>query len=442
MTEKLLPKNHPKLVNAWCSYDWANSVYNLIITSTIFPVYYGASTEAIFGDDGIIPFFGWEVKNTVIYSYAISFSFMVIVFLSPILSGIADYSGKKKRFMKFFTYLGSLSCMSLYFFTGENVEYGLLCSVLASIGYAGSLVFYNAFLPEISTQDQMDRISARGFSMGYIGSVVLLLVNLVMITQFETFGFADKTAATKISFLMVGVWWMGFAQIGFYFLKDKPTGHKVSSEVFGKGFKELKKVFGQIQSKQAMIRFLLAFFLYSMGVQTVMLLAPLFGQSEVGMEGDSLILTVLILQLVAIVGAILFAKISDKKGNKFSISITLVIWILVCLLGSMLTSETHFYILAGFLGLVMGGVQSMSRSTYSKMIPNDHPDTASFFSFYDITEKLAIVIGTLTFGFVDQLTNMRNSLVAMSAFFILGLILLTRAKLPKGKEEEVEQVVS
>ena len=430
----MLEKNNKRLIDAWASFDWSNSVYNLIVTTAIFPIYYLSTTKIAFGGD-TVQFFGVSVVNSVLYSYAISFSFFVIVFLAPALSGIADFSGRKKRFMQFFTYLGSLACIGLYFFTGENIEYGIICAVFASIGFAGSLVFYNAFLPEVTTEDQMDRVSARGFAMGYIGSVILLIINLVLYMKSDLFGFEDAGAATRFGFILVGVWWMGFAQIAFYYLEDRATGKPITLGILGNGIRELKKVFAVVREKTVMYRFLISFFVYSMGVQTVMLLAPLFGEKEVGMTGDEMIFVVLILQIVAIGGAYVFALISKFKGNGFAIGTTLIIWIFVCITGYFLKDKMSFYGLAGLLGFVMGGVQSISRSTYSKLIPEGTKDNASFFSFYDITEKLAIVIGSFSYGLIDMITgSMRNSMIFMSLFFIVGFVILQFAKLKKNLE--------
>jgi len=428
----LLEKNNIRLINAWASFDWSNSVYNLIVTTAIFPIYYLSTTQEAFGGE-MVQFFGISIKNSVLYSYAIAFSFLIIVFLSPILSGIADYSGLKKRFMQFFTYLGSLSCMGLYFFNGENIEYGIACSVLASIGYAGSLVFYNGFLPEVASSEIMDKVSAKGFAMGYIGSVILLIINLLLYQNFELFGFENGTSATQFGFVLVGLWWIGFSQIAFYYLNDSTTGKPISLNILGNGLKELKKVFVVVSDKKVMKRFLTSFFLFSMGVQTVMLLAPLFADKEIGMGADEMIYVVLILQIVAITGAYFFAWVSNLKGNGFAISTTLLIWIIICIAGYFLKEKVSFYALAAFLGFVMGGIQSISRSTYSKLIPKESKDTASFFSFYDITEKLAIVIGSLSYGYIDQVTgSMRNSMVFMAVFFIGGFIFLQIANLKKN----------
>ena len=428
----MLEQNNKRLINAWASFDWSNSVYNLIVTTAIFPIYYLSTTQEAFGGE-IVSFFGIQVKNSVLYSYAISLSFLVIVFLSPILSGIADYGGMKKKFMQFFTYVGSFACIGLYFFTGENIEYGIACSVLASIGFAGSLVFYNGFLPEVASKDRMDRVSAKGFAMGYTGSVLLLIINLVLYQKYEIFGFANGGAATRFGFILVGIWWLGFAQIAFYYLKDRKSGKPITLEILGKGIQELKKVWQVVKNKLVMQRFLYAFFLFSMGVQTVMLLAPLFADKVIGMGADEMIYIVLILQILAIGGAFFFAWLSKLKGNGFAISTTLLIWMIICISGYFLQDKISFYSLAAFLGFVMGGIQSMSRSTYSKLIPVAAKDTASYFSFYDITEKLAIVIGSLSYGFIDQVTgSMRNSMAFMTVFFIAGFILLQLANLKKN----------
>jgi UMF1 family MFS transporter len=435
-------KNNPKVLNAWCSYDWANSVYNLTVTSTLFPVYYSAATKSAFGENNdkqvLVDFLGFRLDNQVLYSYAISASFLVIVFLSPLLSGIADYSGMKKRFMQIFTYTGSLACLGLWFFTGQNVEYGILCAFLASIGYAGSLVFYNGFLPQIATPDRMDKISARGFSMGYIGSVIMLVINILTITYFATFGFSGQDSATRFAFILVGIWWIGFSQIAFYYLKDVPTHHPISAGLLTQGFQELKKVFTKVRSSQPSFRYLLGFFFWSMGVQSIMLMAPFFGEKTIGMGGTEMIAIVLILQLVAIPGAIVFSRMAIKISNTASIALAIVIWIAICIAAYFVETKTEFYILAAFVGIVMGAIQSVSRSTYAQLIPQTTTDTASYFSLYDVTEKLAIVIGTFTYGRVLEVTNnVRLSALSMGVFFILGILFLFAARLPRRVSDAV-----
>lgn len=423
--------NKKKVQNGWAMYDWANSVYSLVITSTIFPVYYNSVTKSSDGSD-LVSFFGIDMINTVLYSYSISFSFLVIALISPLLSGIADSTGKKLGFMKFFAYMGSISCVGLFFFDGSNLEFGVIASVLASIGYAGSIVFYNAYLPEISEEKEYDFLSAKGFALGYIGSVILLVVNLLMIQFPSSFGIPDDGVAARLSFLITGIWWAGFAQITFNVLPKNPYGRNVTREILSKGYKEIRKVFFEVRKIGVMNKFLASFFFYSMGVQTVMYLAASFGDKELGLPGDQLILTILIIQFVAIIGSYFFAYISKKYGNKPSLVIMVLIWILICGAAYYVYSVYEFFALAIVVGLVMGGIQSLSRSTFSKLIPESTTEHASYFSFYDVTEKLAIVMGTFSYGVIEQLTgSMRNSSLSLGIFFLVGLGFLLLVTIPK-----------
>lgn len=416
--------NDPKIIRAWTFYDWANSAYSLIITSAIFPAYYTQIVDHV-------ELFGVRLQKSVAASFSISFSFLLIAFLSPILSSVADYNGNKKAFMRFFCYLGSLSCMAMFFFVRDqnsvNVMYGLLCSILASIGYCGSIVFYNAFLPEIASRDRQDTVSAKGFSMGYVGSVLLMVVCIALMILNTKFHWFEETRhiPERISFLLVGFWWMGFAQIPFAHLQEAKRLHQHTTEnILTKGFRELRLVWHQLQELPVLRWYLFAFFFFNMGVQTVMYMATYFAGDELKMEPTQLLLVVLIIQLVAIAGARFFAWVSDRKGNFYSLLMLIIIWIGICLAAFAVQTVPQFYALAFVVGLVMGGIQSMSRSTYSKLLP-DTPDTASFFSFYDVCEKVGIVIGTASFGFIaEALGSMRNSALALSIFFAIGLGLL------------------
>ncbi len=417
--------NKPKTIRAWCMYDWANSVYSLVITSAIFPVYYQAVTTSADGNDQII-FLGQTIKNSVLYSYSLSFSFLLITPLLPLLSGIADYSGNKKSFMKFFCYLGGISCMGMYFFTASSLEWGVLCVVLASVGYSGSLVFYDAFLPEISSDDQFDRVSAKGYSWGYYGSVILLIINLVVIQNFESFGFSNQGLATRFSFLLVGLWWIGFAQIPFSMLPEV-RNKSVGKLKLMKGYQELLKVWRSLKSSPDLKRYIFAYFFFNMGVQTVMYMAATFGSKELKLPDFKLIATVLIIQVVAALGAFLFARVSYRWGNKSTLTFMICLWILICLAAYMVTKEYEFYALATAVGMVMGGIQALSRATYAKLIPTVSIDHASYFSFFDAAFNLSIVFGTFSYGLVEHLTgSMRNSTLAIGGFFVIGLFLLSR----------------
>ncbi len=424
------PLNNSKTIRAWCMYDWANSVYSLVIASAIFPVYYKAKAVSETGSD-VINFLGFPILNSVLYSYALSFSFLVVALVLPLLSGMADYSGRKKFFMKIFVFIGSISCMGLYFFTGiDSLVWGIFCSVLASIGYSGSLVFYDAFLPEIVTEDRYDTTSARGYSMGYYGSVILLIICLFVVMNYEMFlVFKDEWHAMRFSFLLVGIWWLGFSTLVFRILPENKHGRKPSGNIWLKGYQEIRKVWGNLTHSPDLKRYLLAFFFFNMGVQTVMYLATLFGTDEMHLPGDRLILAILLIQLVGSLGAWFFARVSQQRGNKFTLTVMILLWIVVCFIAYFINHEYQFYGLALLVGLVMGGIQSLARATYSKLIPENTIDTASYFSFFDVTYNISIVLGTFSFGFINQLTgSMRNSALALAVYFVLGLIFLLRVK--------------
>lgn len=428
---QLMELNNKKIINAWCMYDWANSVYSLVITSAVFPVYYEAITTSAEGGD-IISFFGLEVVNSVLYSYSLSFSFLLIAAVLPLLSGIADYSGKKKIFMKIFVYLGAFSCLGLYFFDSSSVEWGIICSVFASIGYSGSLVFYDAFLPEIASEDKFDKISAKGYAFGYIGSVILLTFNLFMIQKYQLFGFADEGVATRVTFLTVGLWWIGFAYITFNTLSDNVYNRKAEGNILTEGYKELRKVWDSLVDLPSLKLFLLAFFFYNMGVQTVMYLAALFGTKELQLASADLILTVLIINIIAIGGAYIFAYLSKIRGNKFSLHAMLIVWVAICFGAYFVAGKYQFFALAAVVGIVMGGIQSLSRATYAKLIPKNTIDHASYFSFYDVTFNISLVVGTFSYAVIEQLTgSMRNSTLALMIFFLIGMFFLARTNLRK-----------
>lgn len=417
-------KNSKKVINAWCSYDIANSAYSLSISTVLYPIYYQEATNQAWGSS-IVEFMGRKIENTALYDYAIAAGYLLIIFLTPLLSGIADMMGLRKRFMQMFTFIGALSCMALYWFNGANIFWGILFPALAVMGFAGSLVYYNSFLPMIATPDQHDRISARGFSWGYAGSMVLLIFNLFCIEKYEMFGFAGKLDAVKFAFLEVGVWWLLMSQFAFWHLKEKKSNIEIKRNLFIKGFREIIQVFKAIRKQVQMRLFLLAFFLFSVGVQTIILVATLFGSKELGITGSKLIVTILLIQILAIVGALLFGRVSSRFGNKISLTVMLSIWIIVCTAAYFIQTDIHFFILAAMVGLVMGGIQSQARSTYSKMIPESTIDTSSYFSFYDITEKAAIVFGMFSFGFLEEVTgSMRNSTLFLGVLFLFSLIVV------------------
>ncbi|MBU2527282.1 MAG: MFS transporter [Bacteroidetes bacterium] len=441
---KQIPTPLNKVQRAWVFYDWANSVYSLVIASAIFPIYYGALT-IVKDENGqkisdTVVFLGKSFNNDTLISYVTSFSFLLVAFMSPLLSGISDYIGNKKSFMKFFCYMGALSCIGLYWFSLENLGFGLLCYFLALIGFWGSLVFYNSYLPDIAEKELQDKLSARGYIYGYLGSVILLVLCLILIMKHDVFGFDSESMPTRLSFVLVGLWWLGFSQWTF---KRLPKGNKmtrVPKNVIFNGFKELQTVAKQLLENKILTRYLTAFFVYSMAVQTVMIVATYFGMEEIHWADDGatsgLIISILLIQIVAAIGAKLTSLASGKWGNINVLIILNIIWSGICMYSFTMTEPIQFYIAASFVGLVMGGIQALSRSTYSKMLPKTQ-DTASFFSFYDVTEKIGIVIGMFMYGYISQITgSMRNAILFLIVFFVLGIFLLLR--IPKASRSAVK----
>lgn len=427
MKQISIPKNHPPTIRAWAMFDWANSAYNLVITSTIFPAYYTAiTTTELYGDQ--VSFFGIKLINTALSNFSLSFAYLLMALMLPILSSIADFKGNKKTFMMAFTYLGGLACMGLFFFKLETLEWGIICFTLAAMGYVGGVLFNNSYLPQIATPDHQDRVSAQGFAYGYIGCVTLQIICFVFVLKPEWFGITDPSFPARLSFLLVGVWWIAFAQIPFRNLPgNSGNGQRLTRHILKKGFLELGAVWQRVKRIPEIRRFLPAFFFYAMGVQTVMIVAAAFGEKILRLGAPKLIATILIIQLVAIAGAYLMSILARFIGNVRVLMLVVCVWIGICISAYYISHEIQFYCLAALVGLVMGGIQSLSRSTYSKLLPVDEEDTASFFSFYDVTEKVAIVLGLFSFALIEQITNnIRYSALCLAIFFLIGLALLWR----------------
>lgn len=431
MPAAAIVKNERRTIHAWAMYDWANSAYALVINSAIFPAYYNTVTRN--GDSDRVLFLGFDVENTALYSIALGVAFGIVALVSPLLSSISDYTGNQRSFMRFFCYLGSAACIGMYWFTGADaLIWGVACLVLATIGYSGSIVFYNAYLPAITDEARQDTVSARGYAYGYIGATTLLLLNLAFILNGKALGVTDGTLLPRIAFVATGLWWLGFAQITFRRLPKGIYAKKPEGRLLLHGYQELIKVWRRIRGERSLRNFLPAFFFYIMGVQTVMFMAASFGEKEIRLPLAALIGTVLILEYVAIGGAYLFAGLSKRFGNIPALMTAVIIWMGVCVGAYFISTPWQFFVCAFFIGLVMGGIQSLSRSTYAKLIPKTE-NNAGFFSFYDVCEKVAIMLGLVLFGYLDNLTgSMRHSIVGLVIWFSIGLFFLWRLRRVRG----------
>lgn len=422
----MIALDNKKTIKHWTFYDWANSVYSLVISTTIFPIYFNAVSPEN------LSLFGKELKAEALYTLVISLSFIVISLLSPILSAMADVSGKKRTYMSYFLTLGSISTILLFFFTANNIAYGLTFSFLASIGFSGSLVFYNAFLPEIASEEKQNRVSSRGFALGYLGGAILQILALVIIEAHDSIGIPDKGLATRITFVMVGVWWLLFGIYSISGLPKNPYQRKIPKSVLASSYKELLIVWKELKQNKTMLSFLKAYFLFSTGVQTIILVAALYGSEVLNLPTDSLILTILIIQFIAIPGSLLSARLSDKKGNFFSLLVSTIIWAAICFGAYFIQNDVQFFIFGGLVGLVLGGIQSISRSTYSLLLPKTE-DHTTYFSFYDVLEKWSVVFGTLLSSIITQYMDMRYLSLLLSILFVVSSVILLKLHKKKDK---------
>jgi len=425
--QTIMKEKTSKAELGWVIFDWANSSYSLVISTAIFPTFFIAMTDPNIQIGPI------SASNSSIYAYTVAFAYLIVCFMSPILSGIADFGGHRKFFMRLFTTLGSLSCMALFFFNGmDQLVWCLVAFAGAATCHAASLVFYDSYLSQLVPPKRSDKLSAKGYAYGYVGSVILLITNIIIIQKPEWFGIGPDLVAQnipiRIAFLAVGIWWLGFSQLSFAWL---PKDREVHGNTFSvmHGLRELQKAWSVIKQRKEVFYYLSAFFFYSAGVQTVVYLASPFAQKELGFESSELIIVILLLQIVAIGGAYFFAMVSKKSDNIVSMKWMLFIWIFICILAYQVESKNMFYAIAAMVGLVIGGIQAISRSTYSKLIPQGHTDITCFFSFYDVVYYVSIVFGTFMFGFIDQIMgSMRYSVLSLILFFCLGLVFIHQVK--------------
>ncbi|HEY8897153.1 MAG TPA: MFS transporter [Niastella sp.] len=419
----LKPNN--KTITAWCWYDWANSSYSLVITSAIFPSYFLSLSDHSGRGDA-----WWQkIGNSVLYAYMYSFASLVLLFLSPLFGSIADYAGRKKFFMSLFSYIGAISCVLLFFSTADQMALTCTLFIVSSICYSLGVVFYNAYIPEIASPDQFDTVSAKGFAWGYFGGMVALVISLLMIQFAEKVGFTNEQVQqlvpVRVSFIFIGVWWLVFARYSLKGLPPDGRHKKINTKAILQSYSRIVEAFRRARGHKVISIFLLAFFFYDMGVTTVMGMSSVFATKTLHLTTAHLIGVILILQLVAIIGSYLFVIVAKKFNNLVSVKSAVLLWVVVCIIGYLVQNITQFYIMAVLVGLVMGGTQALSRSAFAALIQGEQDEYATYFSLYDVLDKMGVVLGTFLFGWIEYLTgSMRASVATLSIFFIIGFIFL------------------
>ena len=419
-------------------YDWANSAFATSILAAILPVYFATLVP----EEGIAVQWGTlkiTTRASALWAYGVSFSFFVTALTAPILGALADFSGTKKKFLFVFTYFGATLASLLYFVRSGDYWLCLGLFIAANIGFAGSITFYNAFLPEVATEKKMDWVSGKGYAFGYIGGGLLLAIHMLIINYHECLGIPDRALSIRISLSSVGIWWGLFAIPLFLWVPEikRPHDQRQKFSYFTYGFIRFFRTLRSFRNYQDLLWFLVAFLIYNDGIQTVIAMAAIFGKTALGLDTGTLIGTLLMTQFVAFPGALMFAKLSQRIQPKGAIIVTLMLWIGIVTYAYFLRSAIEFWILGGVVGLVLGGSQAISRSLYAQLIPRDRP--AEFFGFFSISAKFASIFGPLIFGLITDLSeNPRSAIVSLVLFFVVGMVLLSRVNMERGRLKATE----
>ena len=401
-----------KSIYSWAIYDWANSAYATTVMAGFFPLffksYYSLNTDV--------------TLSTAQLGFANSVSSLIVVLIAPLLGAIADKASLKKRFLFIFAYLGILMSLALSFVSQGDWQMAAFIYVLANIGFMGSNTFYDALLPSVSNEKNVDFISGLGFAFGYLGGGVLFSLNVWMLQDFSSFGFINEVEAIKASFISVAVWWALFSLPLLFYVKETREDKVGTKKAFIDGYLRLKNTFSKIKKLKGLLLFLIAYWLYIDGVDTIIRMAVDYGMA-IGFNSNDLILALLIVQFVGFPATLGFAKIAQLWDTKKMLYVAIGIYLFIIFWAVRMNESYEFYILATLIALVQGGVQALSRSYYSKMIPQTH--AAEFFGFYNFLGRFAAIFGPLLIAFVALFTqNSRLSIASISIFFILGAILL------------------
>ncbi len=429
--------NDRREIFGWTMYDWANSAFSTTVVTVFLGPYLSNIAQAAADANGMLYLFGIPIKYDSLFTYCVSASILLQVVLLPILGAIADYSHLRKRMLMTFSTLGAVATILLFFVAPGLHWVGAALFILANVSFGASIVFYNAYLPDIASPDQRDQVSSRGFALGYAGGGLLLLLNLLLFSFRERLG-VDSALAARLSLASAGLWWLGFSLITFRTLRPRHAARQLpgGESYLTVGFKQLRSTFRQISKFPQTVRYLVAFLLYNDGIQTVIVVAAIFASIELGMDDQQLILVILMIQAVAFLGAFfLFPFLARRLGAKGAIVASLIVWSLVVIYAfAALTTQLQFWILGAVIALVLGGSQALSRSLFAQMIPQGRE--AEFFSFYEVSDRATSFLGPLIFGLANQLFgSLRYGILSLIILFVLGLALLLTVNVPRAIRE-------
>jgi UMF1 family MFS transporter len=427
--------NDKREIFGWVMYDWANSAFSTTVATTLLGVYLTGLAQSILGDNGTVISFGplGRVSSKSFFPFCVAASVFLQAFLLPVLGAIADYSNLKKRLMALFCYVGVAATCLLFFITGSLYTIGGALFILANLCFGASIVFYNAFLPEITTEDKRDKVSSRGYALGYLGGGLLLALNLALVVWAQSKNnSAAVSLAVRLSLLSAGVWWGGFAILTFTRLKERGTARRLppGKNYLSIGFSETIKTFRELGRLRHTLKYLLGYLLFNDGIQTVIVMSGVFLEQELfisrGLEPNRSFLLglILVVQFAAFVGALLFERIAKAIGTKNAILLSLVLWSAIVIYAyGFLETVTQAWFMGASIAIVLGGSQALSRSLFSRMIPAGRE--ASFFGIYEISERGTSWIGPLVFGIVVTATNSyRQAILSLIVFFIGGMVIL------------------
>lgn len=436
-------KNNPRELFGWKMYDWANSAFYTTVVGALFSPYLTRLAQTAVGENGVVLNLGplGAVTAKSLPTLCVSVSVGAQVFLLPILGALGDYSDLKKRLMALFCYIAVTANCLMFFVQGNLYLLGGLLFIIANVGFGASIVFYNAFLPEITTEDQADKVSSRGFAYGYLGGAILLVLNLLLVMRAEQLGMSAGLAV-RLSLLSAGIWWGGFAIISFYLLKSRPKKKSLppAQSYITAGFKEIGETFKELRRLPLTTRYLLGYLIYNDGIQTVIFASSAFLEQELFPGGNPVFLLeiYLMVQFVAVAGALIFERLAYVIKTKNAIIVSLVIWAGVVIYAyQFLHTVPEAWVMAAVIAIVLGGSQALSRSLFSRMIPAGKE--ASFFGLYEVSERGTSWMGPLLFSIVIARTgSYRLALLSLIFFFVVGLIVLWFTDTDRGIREARE----